>query len=81
MNDLVFPEMRYALSGDVSIACQTMGVGPVDVIIVQGLASHVEFMHEMPVYTAFHRRLSTFSRVVTFDKRYQGLSDRRSDAP
>jgi hypothetical protein len=49
MNDLVLPETRYALSGDVSIAYQTMGAGPVDIIIVQGLASHVEFMHEMPV--------------------------------
>jgi class 3 adenylate cyclase len=81
MSDLVLPETRYALSGDVSIAYQTMGTGPVDIIIVQGLASHVEFMHEMPGYTAFNRRLSTFARVVTFDKRGQGLSDRASDAP
>ena len=81
MNDLVLPETRYALSGDVNIAYQTMGAGPVDIIIVQGLASHVEFMHEMAGYTAFHRRLSTFSRVVTFDKRGQGLSDRTSGPP
>ena len=81
MNDLVLPETRYALSGDVNIAYQTMGAGPVDIIIVPGLVSHVEFMHEMPGYTAFHRHLSTFARVVTFDKRGQGLSDRISDAP
>jgi pimeloyl-ACP methyl ester carboxylesterase len=81
MNDLALPETRYALSGDVSIAYQTMGAGPVDIIIVPGLVSHVEFMHEMPGYTAFLRRLSTFARVVTFDKRGQGLSDRLSGAP
>jgi class 3 adenylate cyclase len=81
MADFLLPETRYALSGDVSIAYQTMGAGPVDIIVVPGLASHVEFMHEMAGYTAFHRRLSTFARVVTFDKRGQGLSDRISDAP
>jgi pimeloyl-ACP methyl ester carboxylesterase len=72
---------RYAASGDVNIAYQTMGAGPVDIIMVPGLISHVEFTHEMAGYTAFLRRLSTFSRVVTFDKRGQGLSDRISGAP
>jgi pimeloyl-ACP methyl ester carboxylesterase len=81
MADSLLPETRYALSGDVNVAYQTMGAGPVDIIVVPGLASHVEFMHEMPGYTAFHRRLSTFARVVTFDKRGQGLSDRIFDAP
>jgi pimeloyl-ACP methyl ester carboxylesterase/class 3 adenylate cyclase len=81
MADFLLPETRYAFSGDVNIAYQTMGSGPLDIIVVPGLASHVEFMHEMPGYTAFHRRLSTFGRVVTFDKRGQGLSDRISDAP
>ena len=81
MNDFVLPVTRYALSGDVNIAYQTMGAGPVDFIIVPGIVSHVEFMHEIPGYTAFLRRLSTFVRVVTFDKRGQGLSDRISGAP
>jgi len=81
MADFLLPETRYAFSGEVNIAYQTMGSGPVDIIVVPGLASHVEFMHEMQGYTAFHRRLSTFGRVVTFDKRGQGLSDRISDAP
>jgi pimeloyl-ACP methyl ester carboxylesterase len=81
MNDFSLPETRYALSGDVNIAYQTMGVGPVDIIMVPGFVSHVEFMHELAGYTAFLRRLSTFARVVTFDKRGQGLSDRISDAP
>lgn len=43
--------------------------------------SHIEFMHELPGYTSFLRRLSKFARVITFDKRGQGLSDRVSDAP
>jgi pimeloyl-ACP methyl ester carboxylesterase len=58
-----------------------MGTGPVDIMMVPGFISHVEFMHELAGYTAFLRRLSTFARVVTFDKRGQGLSDRISGAP
>src|SRR5271169_3189153 len=81
MSDFVLPETRYALSGDVNIAYQVMGAGPVDIIMVPGVVSHVEFLHEVPGYTAFLRRLSAFARVVTFDKRGQGLSDRISDAP
>jgi pimeloyl-ACP methyl ester carboxylesterase len=81
MNDFVLPETRYALSGDVNIAYQVMGDGPVDIILVPGVVSHVEFLHEIPGYTAFLRRLSNFARVVTFDKRGQGLSDRMSGAP
>jgi class 3 adenylate cyclase/pimeloyl-ACP methyl ester carboxylesterase len=81
MNDFVLPETSYALSGDVNIAYQTMGAGPVNIIMVPGLVSHVEFMHEIPGYTAFLRRLSTFARVISFDKRGQGLSDRISGAP
>src|SRR4051812_7684387 len=81
MNDFVLPETRYAISGDVNIAYQVMGSGPVDIVMVPGVVSHCEFMHELPGYTAFVRRLSTFARVVTFDKRGQGLSDRISGAP
>ena len=81
MNDLVLPVTGYALSGDLNIAYQTMGNGPIDMVIVPGTWSHVEFMHEMPGYTEVSRRLSTFGRVITFDKRGQGLSDRMSGAP
>jgi pimeloyl-ACP methyl ester carboxylesterase len=81
MSDFELPVTHYALSGEVNIAYQTMGDGPVDIILVPGFMSHIEFMHELPGYTAFLRRLSTFARVVTFDKRGQGLSDRVSDAP
>src|SRR5450631_244225 len=81
MTDFALPETRYALSGDVNIAYQVLGDGPVDIILVPGVVSHVEFLHEMPGYTNFLRRLSNFGRVVTFDKRGQGLSDRIMDAP
>ena len=81
MSDFVLPDTRYAVSGEVNIAYQVMGEGPIDIILVPGIASHVEFLHEFPGYTAFLRRLSSFARVVTFDKRGQGLSDRMSDAP
>ena len=81
MSDFELPDTRYALSGDVNIAYQTMGDGPIDIILVPGIVSHVEFLHEVPGYTRFLRRLSTFARVLTFDKRGQGLSDRISGAP
>lgn len=81
MSDLAVPVTRYAVSGDINIAYQAMGEGPVDIILVPGIVSHVEFLHEFAGYTAFLRRLSSFARVVTFDKRGQGLSDRISGAP
>lgn len=81
MTDFRLPETHYAQSGDASIAYQVMGEGPVDIILVPGLFTHIEFMHEMAGYTAVLRRLSRFARVVTFDKRGQGLSDRMTGAP
>lgn len=78
MNDFVLPATRYALSGDCNIAYQVMGDGPIDFVMVPGVASHIEFFHELQGYTAFLRRLSAFARVITFDKRGQGLSDRVS---
>jgi class 3 adenylate cyclase len=75
------PTTQYARSGDLNVAYQTIGDGPMDLIIVPGLITHVEFLHELPGYTDFLRRLSAFSRVVTFDKSGQGLSDRWFGAP
>jgi class 3 adenylate cyclase len=72
---------RYARSGDISVAYQVMGDGPIDLIVVPGLIAHVEFFHELPGYTRFLRGLASFSRVVTFDKRGQGLSDRVGGTP
>jgi len=81
MTDFVLPTTHYAISAEASIAYQVMGDGPVDIVLVPGVVSHVEFLHELPGYTAFLRRLSHFARVITFDKRGQGLSDRMSGAP
>jgi class 3 adenylate cyclase len=82
MSDLAqLPPTRYAVSGEVNVAYQTIGDGPIDLIMIPGIVSHIEFLHEMPGYTAFLHRLSKFARVITFDKRGQGLSDRISGAP
>ena len=70
------PATRYVRSGDLTIAYQVMGHGPVDLIFVPGFISHVEFLHEIPGYTDCLRRLAAFARVATFDKSGQGLSDR-----
>ncbi len=78
---LDIPVTRYARSGDLSIAFQTMGDGPIDLIFVPGLITHLEFLHEIPGYTDFLRRLSAFARVITFDKSGQGLSDRAFGIP
>jgi class 3 adenylate cyclase/pimeloyl-ACP methyl ester carboxylesterase len=81
MNDIALPTTRYAMSGNLNIAYQIIGNGPIDIFIVTGSVSHVEFLHEIRGYTAFMHRLSKFARVITFDKRGQGLSDRVSGAP
>ena len=75
------PQTRYAQSGDVSIAYQVMGDGPIDIVMVPGLTSNIEMFHELPGYTATLRRLAKFARVITFDKRGQGFSDKVSGAP
>jgi pimeloyl-ACP methyl ester carboxylesterase len=72
---------RYARCGDASIAYRVDGQGPVDVLIVPGIVSHVEFMHELPGYTRFITALGEFARVITFDKRGNGLSDPVLEAP
>jgi len=81
MTELALPTTRYAHSGEVSIAYQVIGDGPVDLILVPGIVSHVEFQHEFPGYTDYLRRLAAFARVIVFDKRGQGLSDRVPGVP
>ena len=82
MSELELPTTHYARSGDISVAYQTMGHGSIDLIVVLGIVSHVEFMHEIiPGWTDLLRRLAAFARVVTFDKRGQGLSDRMPGVP
>ena len=57
MTDFRHPETRYAQSGDISIAYHVMGERPIDLILVPGLFSQIEFIHEMTGFTAFMRRL------------------------
>ena len=73
------PKTEYARSGDVHIAYQVVGQGPLDLVYVPGWVSHVEQAWEEPALARFLRRLSSFSRLIVFDKRGTGLSDRVPD--
>ena len=75
------PETRYTQSGDVSIAYQVTGSGPLDLLIVPGFISHLEQAWEDPGYSRFLQRLASFSRLIRFDKRGTGLSDRIAGMP
>ena len=70
------PETKYARSGDVHIAYQVTGEGPFDLVFVPGFVSHLEVQWEAPESAAILRRLSSFCRLIRFDKRGTGLSDR-----
>ena len=70
------PETRYAKSGDVSIAYQVLGEGPIDLVLIPGFISNVELAWEEPGLAAWYRELATFCRLIVFDKRGTGLSDR-----
>ena len=72
-------ETRYARSGDTHIAYQVVGQGPIDIVYVPGWVSHVELCWEEPTYARFLNQLSSFSRLIMFDKRGTGLSDRVRD--
>jgi class 3 adenylate cyclase len=73
------PQTRYARSGKVNIAYHVSGEGPLDLVYVPGWVSHIELAWEEPAYASFLRRLRTFSRLIAFDKRGTGLSDRVPD--
>ncbi len=70
------PKTRYARSGTVNIAYQVVGDGPRDLIYVMGWVSHLEAFWMEPSFERFFRRLASFSRLILFDKRGTGLSDR-----
>jgi class 3 adenylate cyclase len=70
------PVTRYAMSGDLHIAYQVFGGGPIDLVYAPGFISHVEMNWELPYWVNIFRRLSQFCRVIVFDKRGTGLSDR-----
>jgi class 3 adenylate cyclase len=71
------PETRYATTSDnVSIAYQVVGDGPVDLVWIPGFVSHVEFAWTHPPLARLYQRIASFSRLILFDKRGTGLSDR-----
>ena len=73
------PETRYAKTADgVHIGYQVVGDGPIDMVFVMGWTSHIELMWAEPSLARFLTRLSSFSRLILFDKRGMGLSDRVS---
>src|SRR5215813_11431240 len=69
-------EVRYARSGDVHIAYRVFGDGPRDLVLIPGTLSHAEIYWEFPSNQYLLKRLTSFARVIVFDKRGQGLSDR-----
>ncbi len=75
------PETRYAYVGDLSIAYQVIGDGPIDLVYAQGWLTHIEYAWECPEYAQFLTKLGRFSRVLFFDKRGTGLSERSVGFP
>lgn len=70
------PETMYARSGDVNIAYQVVGDAPLDLVFVMGWVSHLEYFWNEPSFARFLMRLASFARLILFDKRGTGLSDR-----
>ncbi|HJW96317.1 MAG TPA: alpha/beta fold hydrolase [Thermoanaerobaculia bacterium] len=70
------PQTLYARSGDVNIAYQVVGSGPLDLVFVMGWITHLEYFWQEPSFARFLRRLASFSRLILIDKRGTGLSDR-----
>jgi len=75
------PDVQYAKSGEVNIAYQVSGEGPFDLVFVPGYVTHLELHWAIPSFAPFLERLSSFCRLIRFDKRVTGMSDRVSGAP
>ncbi len=75
------PRTRYTKVGDVHIGYQVVGDGPFDIVVVPGLLSHVDLWWEDPQSAHFFDRLASFSRLILFDKRGLGVSDRTAGCP
>ncbi len=75
------PETKYAKSGDISIAYQVVGEGPIDLIYASSWIGNMELFWEEPSFSRFLRRLASFSRLILFDKRGTGSSDRVAKMP
>ncbi len=75
------PETRYAKSGDLNIAYQVSGDGPFDLVFIPGYVTHLELHWDIPSFVPVLDRLGSFARLIRFDKRGTGMSDRVSGAP
>jgi pimeloyl-ACP methyl ester carboxylesterase len=75
------PQTNYAKNGDVHIAYQVVGEGAVDLVLVPGIFTHLEWQWEEPSYARFLNDLAAFSRLILFDPRGLGLSDRTGRLP
>ena len=75
------PRTRYAKSGEVHVAFQVLGEGPMDLVFMSSWISQIEQLWELPSAARFLRRLASFSRLILFDKRGSGLSDRVQGTP
>jgi len=77
----LIPQTKYAKSENISIAYQVVGNGPLDLIFVMGWVSNIECMWDEPSFNHFLSRLAAFSRLILFDKRGTGLSDKVLELP
>lgn len=75
------PDTYYAKSGDIRIAYQVLGSGTVDLVFIPGFISNIDHYWDDPTLAHFLQRLSSFSRLILFDKRGTGLSDRIGNLP
>jgi hypothetical protein len=76
----MIPQTHYAKAGSLSIAYQVVGDGPLDLVVVPGWISNIEVFWEDAHVARFFERLSTFTRLILFEKRGTGLSDRSTEA-
>src|SRR6516164_4065579 len=74
-------EPRYAVNGGVHIAYQVIGDGPIDLVYSPGIWSNLDVMWEWPAWERYLRRLASFSRLILFDMRGIGISDRGAEPP
>src|SRR5262252_2111455 len=73
------PETKYVLNGAVSIAYQVLGDGPIDIVHTPGWISHLELAWDSPETARWYRALASFSRLIVYDKRGTGMSDRSAE--
>ena len=81
MGTAMAPTTRYARSGEMHIAYQVVGNGPIDLVFVPSWISQVEHYWSEPIVAAYFKRLASFSRLIMFDRRGTGLSDPLERAP